>query len=426
MKYNDYEDGQVDKIPYDKEPIYRQSNYKKSKVSSAKIVPNKVLTFIVCLLIVFNLVLAGLVVSVLNRDSGGTNYTSVNITNNSASNVSAVANKAKLSVVCVHSGYPSTGEDSSYQGFFNMRTKGAGVIFEDDKENGSAYIVTCYHVIKGNTSSVYILLYDSFVPIKASMVYYSQIYDIAVLRVTNSNEYKTSSATPAEIADSSILVEGDMAVAIGNPLSSGISVTEGTVSKTTDLVRVEQITQRVIRTSAAINSGNSGGGLFDENGKLIGIVSAKATDNPTTNSYVDNVAYAIPSNVAISLAYNIIRNTRPMKAVLGISMVVGTTNVSFNLVDGKYIAVQEVLVGNVEAGSAADEAGFEVYDQIVGFRYGDTVVNMLNIYSFEDHVFNLSVGDAVTFTVIRNGLQREITVTIDEMVSADLENWYDN
>ena len=361
------------------------------------------------------MVLAGLVVSVLNRDSGGTNYTSVNITNNSASNVSAVANKAKLSVVCVHSGYPSTGEDSSYQGFFNMRTKGAGVIFEDDKENGSAYIVTCYHVIKGNTSSVYILLYDSFVPIKASTVYYSQIYDIAVLRVTNSNEYKTSSATPAETADSSISVEGDMAVAIGNPLSSGISVTEGTVSKTTDLVRVEQITQRVIRTSAAINSGNSGGGLFDADGKLIGIVSAKNGE-----SGVEGMGFAIPSSVVYGIVQNIMAQEATSttsvsveKCVLGISISISDSSAYYDEESQSAVIRETVTVASVTSGSASD-GKLKEGDVLVSIRINGQLYAIDRSYVLSDLLFLCEVGDTVEINFTRNGVAMSTNITFTQ------------
>ncbi len=420
MKYYDYEENSTSKIPYDKEPIFRQSTYKKPK-STGSGKSSKVLSFVVCILIIVNLILGGVIISSLkNKGDGGVDNTIINISPNSNIDIAAVSSKAKLSVVCVHAGLTAASSDNpDYQGFFNLASKGAGVIFQDDKEKGEAYIVTCFHVIRGYTSQAFVLLYDSFIPIKATMVYYSSIYDIAVLKISSSSEYINSSATPTQIADSSIMIEGEGAVAIGNPLGAGFAVTDGIISKTTDLVKVDGITHRVIRTDAPINNGNSGGGLFNNNGELIGIVSAKATDNTANGNFVDCVAYAIPSNVAISLANNIIRNKMPEKAVLGITMGVDPKGISFDVINGKTISVQSVTVNLVDEGSL-----FKMYDKITAFSYGETVVRVTNLYSFDDHAFNLKVGDKVTFFIERDGKDMTIEVTIEEVVSADYRDWY--
>jgi len=423
VRYYEYEESKPDKIPYDKEPIIRQTNYKKPKVSSGK--PNKLLTFVVCVLVIFNIIMAGVVINRLNDKENNVNNTTINLNSTTNADIASVSSKTKLSVVCVHAGLTNESTDNpDYQGFFNLSSKGAGVIFEDNKNSGDAYIVTCYHVIRGNTSSIYILLYDSFVPIKVSMIFYSSVYDIAVLKISGSQEYMRSSATPASIADSSLLLEGDGAVAIGNPLGTGIGVTSGLISKTVDLVDVDGVIHRVVRTDAAINGGNSGGGLFNLNGELIGIVNAKATDKPSANSYIDNVAYAIPSNVAISLAYNIVRNTMPAKAVLGISMLAHSSGITFDIVDGKYIPVQSVVVSEVDAGSAGQKAGLKINDKITGFAYGDTVVNVINLYSFDDHAFNIAKGDEIILFIVRDGKEMTLTLTVSEVVSADNEDWY--
>ena len=418
MKFYDYEEN-TNKIPYDKEPIHRQATYKKTKQTSFKS-SGKIVAIALCALLLINVIFGVCLIKLSKNNNNEPNNTIININSQGAVDVSAATNKAKLSVACVHAGLTSgSSSDPDYQGFFNMASKGAGVIFKDNKTSGEAYLVTCFHVVKGFTSQIYVLLYDSFVPEKATLVYYSSIYDIAVVKLSASSEYIKSAAQVAEIADSSLMVEGEASIAIGNPLGVGISATSGIISKTTDLVDVDGVTHRVMRTSAPINAGNSGGGLFDLNGRFIGLVSAKANDNASNGNFIDCVAYAIPSNVAISIAENIVRNKMPVKAVVGFSLMVDASGIKMDIINGKYIPVQTVVV------SKADNNGkFELYDKIIGFSYGSTVVNMTNLYSFDDHAFNIEKGDKVKFFVERDGEEIIVEVTITEDVSADYQDWY--
>jgi len=422
MKYYSNEEN-VNKIPYDKEPIHRQSAYKKTKQSQTRS-GGKLVSLVLCLLVIVNVIFGVVLVKQSKNTKNEPNNTIININSQSGLDVSAVANKSKISVACVHAGLTTgSSESPDYQGFFNMASKGSGVIFKDNKNEGEAYLVTCFHVVKGFTSQIYVLLYDSFVPQKAMLVYYSSIYDIAVVKLTGSSEYVNSVAKPAEIADSSFLTEGENAIAIGNPFGVGISITSGIISKTVDLVDVDAITHRVLRVDTPINAGNSGGGLFNDKGQLIGLVSAKAKDNISSGNYVDCVAYAIPSNVAISIAENIIRNKMPVKAVLGIEMMAyddpsdSNTGISFNIINGKYIPVQTIVVSK-------PSGDFKMYDKIVGFSYGETIVNMINLYSFDDHAFNISKGDVVEFIIERDGEKLTIEVIITEDISADYQDWY--
>lgn len=424
MKYYDMGEEQNKKIPYDKEPIIRQTNYKKTKVTEKS--SGKGLAFLVAILIMFNAVLGYMVFSTMKNGSGDINNTTVNIQSPSAIDVSAVASKTKLSVVCVHAGYTtSSSEDPNYQGFFHMSSKGSGVIIQDDKSAGDAYILTCYHVVKKYKTQVYVLLYDSFSPIKAEVVSFSYIYDTAVLKIDNSSEYKKSGSSEVDVADSSLLLEGDGAVAVGNPLGAGISVTNGSISKTVDLVSVDGIVHRVIRTSAAINNGNSGGGLFDAKGRFIGLVNAKAGDNPSSDKYIDNIAYAIPSNVVIKLAKNIIqRNDAPVKASLGVKLLVKNEPLKFDVINGRYIPKQTVVIDTIETSSTAYNAGVRDGDILTGFTYNGTVVNVTNIYSIDDHAFAINKGDSITFHIVRNNQSKDFTFIVNKVVSADAQEWY--
>lgn len=416
----------MDKIPYDKEPIYRQNTPRKTRVDNR---PNgggrsRILSLVVCLLVIFNIVLSGLVINLVKKtknNSGPTN--NIFIETNGKIDVASVAEKTKASVVAVHAGVRST---VTYNSFFKMSSRGSGVIIQGNKDTGEFYILTCYHVVKGFTDQIYILLSDSHTPLKATLAYsnaYSKMYDLAVLKV-QSDEYKRNSIQPCEIADSSLIRDGNAVVAYGNPQGAGLAVTDGLISKSICLIRVSGVYNRVMQTSAPINGGNSGGGLFNAEGKLIGIVNAKAGDDPSSGSYIDNIAYAIPSNVAIGLAKNILRYERPLKALTGLSFSVGSKNIVYDIVDGNLIPNQTVLVSAVESGSASDIAGFIAGDEVVSFTYNGNSVVMRNVYSFEDHAFNIARDEVVDFTVIRDNEEISIKVRIDSLVAADSQDWY--
>ena len=418
MKYQ--EDIRNDgKIPYDSRPIIRQPANTSRRRSERTSSSGNGLTLIVCVLVVLNLVLSGLVFTLIKKNANVQNNTTINIETSGTLDVSAATSKCRSSVVRIHAGLP-TGYASSttvdYAMFSKLKSKGSGVVFEDEKENGICYIVTCYHVVCGYDSQIYVILNDSFTPVKASLVSFSSKYDIAVIKIDN-DLYKTSSAAPAEIADSSLVIDGDACIAYGNPQGTGFSVTNGVVSKAVDLVTVNNVVNRVMRTSAAINAGNSGGGLFDATGKLIGIVNAKTGDVPSSNSYIDNIAYAIPSDVAISLAKNILRNSLPKRADLGITLGVANVNETYDIVNGRQIMKQTIFVTEAKEGSA-----FQVNDQLVNFIYNGNIVNVRNLYSIDDHIFNFDVGDVITFQVLRNNVLTTLEITINAMVSADEKN----
>ena len=430
--YYDYDDKKSDKIPYDKEPIYRQTNY--NKRSSGSVGSNRrTLSIIVALMVVVQL---GLIISLFitvghfsNKiENLGTKSSTVVNINSSASNVDtvAIASKAKISAVCVHAGYTTTIEQdgSYYNRFFNMASKGAGVIIRDNKQAGVAYILTCYHVVKSSPSQVEVLLYDTFNPVSGIVVGYSTIYDLAVIKIEDS-EYRNSTAGPCEVADSAMVVVGEPSVAIGNPLGMGTSITEGIINKKTDLIKVDNYVRRVMRTSAPTNNGNSGGGLFNAEGKLIGIVQAKSTDTviSNTNVYVDCMAYAIPSTLAVGLADNIIKNGDPVKAVLGITMAVENSGIKYDYINGKDIPVETILVAEVDYDSPL-YGKIDIDYQITAFKYGDTIVNMTNMYSFEDHSFSIHKGDKVTIYYINGSTPGQVEITIEKDISADYQDWY--
>ncbi|MBQ9790127.1 MAG: trypsin-like peptidase domain-containing protein [Clostridia bacterium] len=416
MRYFDYDEEEIqrgNKVPYDAEPIARSRNYKQPSPKQSG--TSKVVVFLLVILIAFNVVLGFLF---LKSNMGETGRVTVenyyDIYNDSVSS-SYMVSKALPSSVCIASGYNDTVTSSniSYSNFQQMNSKGSGVITSINKANGDMTIVTCEHVVTGNTNAVYVLLFDSYRPIKATYVGGIRSKDIAVLKVSGSSEVKNSSALAAEVADSMYVSMGDMVLAIGNPMSGGFDTCMGHIRKPQTLVTVTNVgVERVISTDAPINSGNSGGGLFNAKGQLIGIVNAKIESDT-----IDCVSFAIPSNLAMSIAGSIERNYGDAKhAVLGVEFATSDETRDSQDLDGIVLS-DTVFVQSVVDGSAADKAGLQKNDIVIGFSYHDNVVvDMLTMYSFEDHAYNMNVGDKVTFTVKRGSSTLNFTVTIAQTV----------
>ncbi|MDD4275885.1 MAG: trypsin-like peptidase domain-containing protein, partial [Clostridia bacterium] len=241
--------------------------------------------------------------------------------------------KAILSVVSVYCEFTIT---SQYTHISETETSaGAGVILSDDKASGTAYIITNYHVVyyadadSEISESISIYLYGmEYEEYKISAIYIggSLTYDIAVLKIENSTIYTNSDSCATKLENSNNVFAGDTAIAIGNPEAEGISATQGIISVDSEYISmtgaddITEVTFRVMRIDTAVNSGNSGGGLFNEDGELIGIVNAK-----TIEDTIENIAYAIPSNIAIYAANNIIRNsstenTSILRCMLGVTL----------------------------------------------------------------------------------------------------------
>lgn len=358
--------------------------------------------------------------------------------------VQTTANKAMTSVVSVFSAFTSSISYSNgiTTGSFTQKYygAGAGVIFRLDKTTGDALIITNYHVIYDNDSSpnisneISIMLYgnesyslqttdqctigwDTYYykelisdsKISATYLGGSMLYDIAVLKVTNSELLKTSYATQADIADSNEIAVGERVVAVGNPSGAGISATEGIISVDSEYISMTGVdnqttcTYRVIRTDTAINGGNSGGGLFNADGELVGIVNAKIT-----SSSIDNIGYAIPSNIAQAIAKNIIRNcdgetaTTVKRSTIGINVTATSSSAVQNYTANglKTSIVETVAVGSVTSGSASDGV-LEVGDilktaTILKSTGTSNSITITRTFHLVDFCLNLEVGDQLT------------------------------
>lgn len=316
--------------------------------------------------------------------SSGTN-SQVVYTNKESSDVKSAIQTAYDTVVRVEAGVV----EETFFGQSTGTSSGSGVIISDD-----GYIVTNNHVVE-DASEVKVCTNDD-VEYDAEIIGTDEKSDIAVLKIdANDLPYAT-------FADSDSVEIGDDAIAIGNPLGSGISVTSGIVSALHKEITIDNEVMVLLQTNAEINSGNSGGGLFNISGQLIGIVNAKTT-NAANGTTVEGLGYAIPSNTVLRVADELIENgyvkNRP---TLGVTVTqVGNSMQGFE--PGLYIT-------DISEGSAAQKAGLQTYDRIIEFN-GEPIESYTDLSVILNE---LSVGDEVKMKVIRNDKEVEVTITLQE------------
>ena len=321
---------------------------------------------------------------------------------------------------------------------------GSGVIVELNKEAGTALILTNYHVVynldsdqKGVLEDIWVYTYGSFNGftaekgdesgdgIKATYVGGAMDYDIAVLKIEGSEKLKNSVATEAKLGDSNKVIVGEETYAIGNPAGAGIAVTEGILSVDSKYIaigaldnrdldkdgEVDGITFRVMQTSAAINSGNSGGGLFNAKGELIGIVNAKSA-----GSTMDNMGYALPITLVKNVYENILANDgKVMQAMLGI-MVETTSSKAIIDENGNLVIQEEFKVATPAEQGASAYKKFAAGDMFVAAQVNDgEVVTFTRRHQITDVLLSVRLGDTVTF-YMRNssGDETEVVITFDK------------
>ena len=366
---------------------------------------------------------------------GGDNY-DVDISVDGALNIVAAA-KALLSSVSVYCTF-STESVSGWGPGASVTTKdvsaaGSGVIYKLDKAQGDAFIITNYHVVynkqsvsdNGIAKKIDLYLYgqeSAGYAIPATYVGGSMEYDLAVLRVSGSRILAESAAVAAELADSDSLSVLDTAIAIGNPEGEGISATVGHVNVDSEYIDMTgadgstAVRLRVIRTDAAVNSGNSGGGLFNDKGQLIGIVNAKMA-----TSSVDNIGYAIPSNVAKYISENIIHycfetdKTSVYKCLMGITVSAAEAYVDYDTESGRVYKREVVKVETVENGAAASGL-LAVGDIIRSITIDGVTYEVDRIFKVVDSMLNARVGSTVIVTITRGDQEMNITVPITSTV----------
>jgi serine protease Do len=314
---------------------------------------------------------------------------------------SATADVAQIYANVGNSVVGITSKLKYYDWFNNERyTEGAGSGVIIKEESDKYYIVTNYHVVDGATEVLVEIATDQMIDSK--LIGYDQDADIAVLSINKADipVELADNIRAISIGDSSMLLVGEPAIAIGNPLGYNNTVTAGVVSALDRKVGDDSNTT-YIQTDAAINPGNSGGALVNKKGELIGINTAKITD--TT---VEGMGFAIPVNIFMPIVAEIIENGYVAKPYIGI----GGVDISQEASDLYEVPVG-VLVRYIYENSPAADSTLKEMDVIIAFD-GEKVNTMDELTSF---INAHEPGDKVTLTVVRDNKEKiSVNITLGD------------
>lgn len=259
---------------------------------------------------------------------------------------------------------------------------GSGVVITTQ-----GHVVTNYHVVEG-ASDVQVLWQDQY--LSAEVVGVDELTDLAVLRVT-----ENVTLPAVQMGSAEEVRVGDWAIVIGNPLGQQFAdtVTVGVISALNRELEDSTIV-KMIQTDAAINSGNSGGGMFNTKGELIGIPSLKfSTSGEDGVASIEGIAMAIPMDVVGPVVNSLIQYGKVTRPKLGISVM--TLRGSEEPTDGRIPA--GVYVSAVTKGSPAQKAGIQVDDIIIRVD-GERVMRHTDL---TNRIASHAAGDSVTLTIVR-------------------------
>ena len=275
---------------------------------------------------------------------------------------------------------------------------GSGFIITDD-----GYIVTNAHVAQ-NADEITVKTYEGDI-YEAELIGYDESNDVAVLKID------ASGLTPVTFGDSDKTVVGEDVVAIGNPLGElQFSLTKGVVSALDRDVALSGSKQlKLIQTDCAINSGSSGGALFNMYGEVIGITNAKMSGYGY-GAAIESIAFAIPVNNVVDIVEQIMTKGEISSPYIGISV----NDVDENL--RAYGVPEGANVVIVNKDSPAEDAGLKKNDIIIAAD-GDPIKGSDDLVKF---IHACEAGDKVDLTVYRQGEEMEIRVKIGENVKSAL------
>ena len=276
---------------------------------------------------------------------------------------------------------------------------GSGVIISSD-----GYILTCAHVVDG-ASSITVTIDDK--DYTATLVGEDTTSDVAVIKID------ATGLTPATVGDSDSLKVGQSVMAVGNPLGElGGTVTGGMISALNRSVTIQGTsstnTMSLIQMDASVSPGNSGGGLFNMNGELVGIVNAKSS-----SSDAEGLGFAIPINDAIKVAQQLLENGyvtgRPYLGItyLGVEDAQTAAQLGVN--------AYGVYVVEVVKGGPAERAGLQSGDRIVSID-GTEIASKDDLGTLmQKH----AAGDTLNITIARNGQMQTVSVTLGEKTASN-------
>lgn len=338
------------------------------------------------------------------------------LTNASTSSFANTFSKAQIieltapSVVGIDTYYTASGNTGFSFGGGNSSTdqngqqaqlgSGSGIILTSD-----GYIVTCKHVVDG-AESIKVILNDDK-EYDAKLIGSDTRSDLAVLKIDKTG------LTPATLGDSDMLTVGEDVIAIGNPLGElRGTATSGIISALSREVTVENTKMKLIQTDAAISPGNSGGGLFNASGSLVGIVNAKAS---SSNS--EGLGFAIPVSSVKTIISNLIDHGYVLgRAYLGVYTqdvtLSSDSNNGFNGFFGNFFnsGTSSVQIAHIVSGSAAEKAGLKTGDLILKVNDAEITSNS----ALASIISGFNAGDTATLTIQRDGKEQTVSVTFGE------------
>ncbi len=300
----------------------------------------------------------------------------------------------------------TTSVTTNYWGYqTTSAASGSGFIVTD---NG--YIVTNYHVVEGS-DSITVSLYngDTY---DAALIGYDESNDLAVLKI------EAEELAPVILGDSDNLNVGDSVVAIGNPLGElTFSLTSGSISaKDREVTMSSSLTMNLLQTDCAINSGNSGGALFNLYGEVIGITNAKYSSSSSSDASIDNIGFAIPINDVRSIVESIIEKGYYSKPYLGVGVVDVSREYQI------YGLPQGAAIQTITEGGPAEAAGLQVGDIIT--KVGDAEITSRT--DLTTIIGRCKIGDTIHLTVYRQGETVEVAVTIGEQIQSAQDEKQEN
>lgn len=296
----------------------------------------------------------------------------------------------------------TTSITTNYWGYqTTSAASGSGFILTED-----GYLLTNYHVVEGS-NSIKATMYDG-TAYDAKLIGYDASNDIAVLKID------AQGLTPVVLGNSENLNVGDPVVAIGNPLGElTFSLTQGAISALDREITLSGgTTMNLLQTDCAINSGNSGGALFNLYGEVVGITNAKYSSNAMSEASIDNIGFAIPINTVRSIVESIIENGYIAKPYIGVTV----TNVSDEI--QSYGLPKGVAIKGVSEDGPAAKASLKVNDIITAVN-GEALEDKSDLIKL---VQSSAVGDKLKLTVYRQGETIEMTVEIGEQVQSAIDN----
>ncbi len=280
------------------------------------------------------------------------------------------------------------------------RGTGSGFVWDE-----AGHVVTNYHVVAGAAEAR--VRFSDGQEFTAALVGASPMHDLAVLRISSGVK-----RAPLPLGSSTDLKVGQKVFAIGNPFGLDWTLTTGIVSALDRALKGEdgEVVEHLIQTDAAINPGNSGGPLLDSAGRLIGITTAIYSPSGASAG----VGFAVPVDTVNRVAPQLIAKGKYLRPALGIE-----ADQRLNEVASAHLGVKGVLVLRVRPGSGAEAAGLRGahMDQTRGFIPGDiiTAVGGKKIESLPallSRLDDFKIGDAVKLTILREGKEIEVSVTL--------------